>query len=232
MILFIIPHAGGSVVSYAQWVKNIGGLGVTVVPLELPGHMMRSSEEQTTDEKLAVQDLLCTIEKWLNNTHEDYIIFGHSMGAALAYKVVVELGRTGQKMPKKVFFSGRWAPYYEKEDRVDLSDLDKFSEQMIEFGGIDQVVVNNPKLFDYFIRILWTDFKLVKNLCKDKNIYKIDTDVVIVYGKFDTSMNLSDLESWKLVSSKDIVFEEIDGNHFYPIECVEATINVVKKYLL
>lgn len=231
MILFIIPHAGGSVVSYAQWKTRLTAEGVIVVPLELPGHMMRSSEQITTDDEIIVQDLFCTIERWICNSSEEYVIFGHSMGAALAYRIIVEIESRGVRLPRRVIFSGRWAPYLEKEDMVDLSDFDNFSKQMIIFGGINELIINNKKLFDYFIRILWTDFKLVSNLCKDKNVYKISVDIVVIYGKRDFSMNLSDLKSWKLAATKNIVFEEIDGNHFYPIECIDTTLNIVNKYL-
>jgi surfactin synthase thioesterase subunit len=103
--LYLFPHGGGSAGDYRHWRGLLPDITVSV--LQLPGRRDRFAEAPFDDISLLMPELLRSFMR--ENDREEYAFFGHSLGALLAYRLAVELGRAGESGPRLLAVSA-WAP--------------------------------------------------------------------------------------------------------------------------
>ncbi|WP_170115651.1 alpha/beta fold hydrolase [Melittangium boletus] len=105
--LYLLPFAGGSVDAYGPLLAGLGR-EVDVVPVELPGRGARSAER-------SLESLGAMTEFVLERIRADgggpYALFGHSLGALLAYEVARAASAAGLDAPRHVFCGGLGAPW-------------------------------------------------------------------------------------------------------------------------
>lgn len=235
MLLFCIPHAGGSTLSYVKWKKYLDER-ITFVPLDLPGHITRQSEPLCESFMQVLEDLYQNIVKTISKTDEDYAIFGHSMGALLAYQLYAILEEKNNRLPKHLFFSGRWPPYVNKKVDNEIKDYDEFKKYITHVGNMDRLIYDNEKLGDYFYNIIYTDLKLLDTYPVDAKPHNINSGITVMWGAADDSMSYKDVSAWRKVAAGSISFQLVAGTHLFPIENVEETVylinTVMGKYIL
>lgn len=146
MKLFCFPHAGGSSSIYLKWnnvIENTSKL--EIIPLEYKGHGYRMDEDFYNDFDEMVDDMLkCVSDKLVQG--DPFMIFGHSMGAYVAFKIANLLEKK-QIYAKHLFLSGGAAPCYWTGNKKKVSDLpdDEFINEMISYGGIEDEYLDNPE---------------------------------------------------------------------------------------
>ena len=129
MLLFCLAHAGGSTIAYEK-LKSYLFDDVLFVPLELPGHLRRAKEPLCTDFNRIIDDLTATICSYIDEMREEYILFGHSLGAVLAYFLFFSLEKQGKRLPVHLIFSGRWPPFVIKKTDEGM-EMDVFIDDEI-----------------------------------------------------------------------------------------------------
>lgn len=87
-----------------------------------------------------------------------YALFGHSMGALLAYGVAQEAARYGGSSPVRLFVSGADGPGGgSKRNRATWSD-DELVAELRKLGGTPEAVFDEPELLDIILPILRADY--------------------------------------------------------------------------
>lgn len=119
--LFCFPAAGMGAWVFHKWEARLPDF-VEIMPVEFPGRNSRIGEscmdEMGTLVAKLVSDLLPVFEEM------PFAMFGHSMGAFVAFEVCAMLARLGGVKPVKLFVSGCRAPHLEDCDLEKLGDLD------------------------------------------------------------------------------------------------------------
>lgn len=118
--LICFPYAGGTASAYRDWRAL---LGAPVAAVQPPGRGLRLREPPYTDLDALVSDV--TDALLTAGLVRDYVLFGHSMGALVAYEVACALRERGAPGPRHLFVSGSRAPHL-YADRADhaLGDED------------------------------------------------------------------------------------------------------------
>ncbi|MBU3102832.1 thioesterase II family protein [Clostridium gasigenes] len=229
MRLFCLPYAGGSEVIYYSWKKKLNP-SIKLESIELKGRGKRYGETfyETLDE--AVEDIFIHIKEKI--LKDDYAIYGHSMGALLAYELYYKISDLGFRKPKHIFFSGHEAPSVikKRESTYKLSDYD-FLNKVIKLGGTSEELMNNKELFKIYLPIIRSDFLILENYNYKEMSYKIQCDVSILNGKKD-DISLDGILSWKKHVEKGFKVYNFEGNHFYMKNNVENIINVINGTLI
>nr|WP_222434034.1 alpha/beta fold hydrolase [Bacillus pumilus] len=227
--LFCLPYAGGASTVFSTW-KSYIDRSIEIHALELPGHGTRMTESVLTDLQQVADDLYDQASSSLKEG-EPYAIFGHSMGAVLAYELQKRMQTRLNREPVHVFYSGRFPPHIpEKKVYHQLSDS-KLKEAIIAMGGVPEELADNHAVLDFFLPILRADFQLLETyLCEE--VVPAACPISIFYGTRDLPSVLFDLDDWDQYTSEDCAFFEFDGDHFFihslTNEVVEK-INVILK---
>jgi surfactin synthase thioesterase subunit len=103
--LFCFPYGGAGASGYRAWGRSLPE-GVEIVPVNFPGRENRFREEPYTH----IDPLLAELTRTLDFTSGPFGLFGHSLGALVAFHLARELRRQGKPAPAVLVVSGYPAP--------------------------------------------------------------------------------------------------------------------------
>ncbi|MFD0638277.1 thioesterase II family protein [Catenulispora yoronensis] len=105
--LFCLPPAGGGASAFRGWSELLGpGAQVTVV--QLPGREDRVQEPVHSDMDALLDELVPVMADALDGP---YALFGHSLGALIAFETARRLVALGAPPPQHLFVSAHGAPH-------------------------------------------------------------------------------------------------------------------------
>jgi len=210
-VLFCIPHAGGSALTYRAFVSEAPGW-LEVCPIDLPGRGRLLNEPFA----LSLQALARRIaEAIFPLTDRPYAIFGHSMGALLAYEITAELAKTGHPQPRRLYVSGSRPPFLPRnKPPVDNLSDSAFLDHLRELQGTPEEVLGDRDVMQFFLPVLRSDFRMVEEYQPvDPPLLQID--VTALSGQQDEGAPKSDVRQWQRVTAGVFEFREYPGEHFF-----------------
>ncbi|MDF2883263.1 MAG: aveG [Clostridiaceae bacterium] len=224
--LFCIPYAGGSATVYEKWKKKVNDK-IEVIPIEFAGRGARSREKLYDSIEEAVDDLYKAIVSKLDKCDE-YAIFGHSMGSIITLELYYKLVEMNFKEPKHIFVSGGEAPPIKRRPIIchDLPDKE-FREQISIYSDAPSIIFENAKLYNYFIPILKSDFKIMELYNYKEKEHKINCNVTALAGIYDASITIDDVIEWQRHTSKVFKFYTFEGGHFFINEKLDEVIEII-----
>ena len=220
MKLFCMPWAGGASYCYDFWQKTVG---IKVLPLEYPGHGTRLKETCASNFSALVQDCLYQIVE--QHGREPFALFGHSMGALLAYECSRHL-QNSDYSPKHLFVSGMCAPSCWEKNCVPIREDENVIERIKLLGGVPTELMAHPELLDFFAPIIKNDYHVLDTYRYfSKN--KISCPITVFYGSADRIL-FSELEKWKEETVKRCDIYKFYGGHFFIKEHYRDIMNTIK----
>lgn len=224
--VFLIPYAGASSFAYSGWKNSFDTNKFDPYIVELAGRGIRGHVDfyQNFDE--AAKDIAKTIAWQLEG---DYIIFGHSMGALLAFEAYYELMNMGISLPKHIFFSGRVAPHLKSNnEKIYLYGDERFLRIVSLYGGLPEKFCQ-PDIRKVFLPILRSDFQLLCDYVYQDKKEKIESNISILMGNQDFSTQVSEVVQWERYAGKGCHFYQFSGGHFFINEACTEIIRLISK---
>lgn len=221
---FCFPFAGGGPTTYRHWPASLPG-DVEVVVVMAAGRDPRSrapNERPPGSMAGIVAPALEAIAELHTTSPLPFSMFGHSMGALVAYEVTVALERRFEESagtisgPDHLFVSGRRpADELHEGRRIHALPDDDFIDAMQrDYGGIPDLVRNEPDLLALFMPGLRADVEVFETYAPltDRRV----TCPVTVYGGDDDRGPRPELLSgWQRLAERTISVRTFPGGHFY-----------------
>lgn len=228
--LFCLPYAGGSADIYARWRTYLNS-SIKLCPIELPGRSKRAKDPIYTNMREAVEDIARLVE---NETHDsDYAVFGHSMGSIITYELVCKLFEEGMKLPKHIFFSGRYPPCIKKQGKnMHLLPDDELIREAVSLGGIPEKLLKYPFLVETAVNCLRADYTVLEKYCHNPEIRQFDVDISVLSGTNDELATDEDMKYWERYTTKSCIFYTFDQGHFYLHNNAEAIVKIINNTLV
>jgi|SRR5690554_5846268 len=227
MKLITLPFAGGSAANYINW-KPYLNQAIDLVPIELAGRGRRINEPLYADINEMTEDVFQIVKKEIID--DEYVIFGHSMGALLAYELVHKIKKNNFSLPIHIFFSGRYAPNtYMAEDKI-LHNLpyEEFKKEILEMGGTTSEIFEHPELTRLFLPVLRNDIKIAETYQFINSRTPHDCDFSILIGK-EEDYTIEQLAGWRKLTSGRCEFHRFEGGHFFIHEEREKVVELVNE---
>lgn len=209
--LICFPYAGGTPSVYRGWDAHLG-TGVHVVPVLLPGRGLRMRERPYTDMRPLARDVAeALVERQLA---DEYALFGHSMGALLAYEVACELRERGHGEPRHLFVSGSRAPhlYGDRDDRT-LSDAD-LRQLVRALGGLGDDHGIGSAYLDRRLPVLRADL----TVCEEYRWIPrppLACPTTAFSAARDPIAPRPAVEAWRSYTSGSLLHHHLEGDHFF-----------------
>ncbi|MFC6882168.1 MULTISPECIES: thioesterase II family protein [Actinomadura] len=210
--LFCLPHAGGSAVFYRPWAKEISP-AVELHAVQYPGRADRLAEPLVADADRLVRLIAGALAPLMDRPAA---LFGHSMGAVLAYEVARLLRERGAA-PVHVFASGARPPHDRGADRVSDRDDDGVVAEMIELGGTDADALRNPELRELVLPYVRNDFALIEDYAH-RPAPGFDVPITAIIGDADPHVDRARAARWAELTTGPFALKELPGDHFYLVE--------------
>ncbi|SCY65130.1 Surfactin synthase thioesterase subunit [Nitrosospira sp. Nl5] len=226
LTLFSLPCAGASAAMYLRWRRRLPSW-VQMQPLELPGRGGRLHE---TPEKTfaALAARLC--DELGTHPPQRYALFGHSMGALLAYRIAHCIRSRMQALPVALLVSAcaapsqqDWKRYADKESEASLiADLRKQN-------GTPEEVFENPELLSMTLTLLAADYRICASF-RYEELPPLPIPIHVFGGRAD-EIHKSRLEKWRVEGTGGFSLDRFDGGHFFLRQHEEAFLPVLVQRL-
>lgn len=211
-ILFCLSHAGGSAALYGQWGREFCD-EIQVVALEYPGRGSRCRETLYGNFAEGVDDLVTQVVGRVAPGRR-YALFGHSMGATMAYEIYRRLQGLHYLLPSHVFLSGKNPPDEEVCRRDVALDESSLTTLLTRLGGIPPELMDNMRFLKRHLEVFRSDLELLDTYCTSPNHFLI-RGLVILFGRDDDTVTEQSLEQWGRYGQGGHKMYSFDGGHFY-----------------
>jgi surfactin synthase thioesterase subunit len=208
--LLCFPHAGGGASAYRGWADHLPR-DVEVCPLQLPGREMRLREPALTDLRALVALLVAETATLRSGR---FALFGHSLGALVAFEFARALRRRGESLPVRLLVSGSPAPQLctSEPDLLALDDA-AFLAAIREFAGTPEPVLRDRELMALLLPTLRADFGLRAGyVCVEEPALPLP--ITAYGGEGDAFVPLASLFGWRVHTQRSFSLMRFAGDHF------------------
>jgi surfactin synthase thioesterase subunit len=215
--LVCFPH-GGAGSTFINPILHQIEPGQEVLCLVLPGKLERLREPGLSDWGELMEAIQGPVIDCLDFPT---VFYGHSMGTLLAYEVARALWEKGaSQLPRALILSGRRAPHTEVGLHAYPLDNDQaFLDKLKLMKGIPQQILEDERLLQLFLPILKRDFQLIASypLPSEQHLPALPIPFHVFSGAEDT-ISTPSLQAWSELTSKEMVLEILNGDHFFPFK--------------
>jgi surfactin synthase thioesterase subunit len=206
--LFCFPHAGSSSSVYVRWKRRLPDW-IAVRPVELPGRGRRIREVlETTVHGLAERCLAELVDE----RSRPCALFGHSLGAVVAFEVARRWSELGQKAPLLLVASGSDAPCQRDRERHAALDTEEdLVAELARLGGTPREVLEDRELLALALPVVRADFAASAHYSSES---QINCPIYVLGGERDT-VSRDGLLAWRRHTHREFELDMLPGGHFF-----------------
>jgi medium-chain acyl-[acyl-carrier-protein] hydrolase len=207
--LFCFPYAGAGALAYREWPRQLP-TDIDVWGITYPGREARAGEPLAADLDAIVDGLLPELHAHLDIP---FALFGHSMGAYVAFQVAMRLQALGYR-PEHVFVSAARAPHLSERETLHRLGAGEFLAAVWRLNGLPPEVRSNSELIAYALPILRADITACET-------HRFDIEQTASFslsafgGDRDPRVHREELEHWRAWAGAGFCSRLFDGDHFY-----------------
>ncbi len=208
--LFCFPHSGAGASAYRDWERSLESARVCAV--QYPGHETRYGEPLLRRMEPLVEGLAATLGARLE---PPFALFGHSLGALVAFELARYLGRHGMPGPARLFVSACRAPHAPNPfPPIYCLPEDQFQEVIAQMGEEADAVLQDVELWSVFEPILRADFEISDTYAFSPGPL-LDCPILALGGRDDPFVEREALEAWKEQTRGQFRLRLFPGGHLY-----------------
>ena len=232
--LFCLPHAGGGTAAFHRW-KPLLPDTIELVTIKLPGREDRFEEAPYEDLDTLARKIAQEIEPLVVEPEQEggcrYAIFGHSMGAAIAYRTIVHLARNNSPRPTVLFVSACRSPTAFRDDPPlhtleDQAMLEGLINRYGATNGTDAQSSGELEMMRLMAKTIRADLKMLETY-KHDDAPPIECDIFALGGTDDPQVTRGDLQRWQDLTAAKFSTRMFPGHHFYLRNQEKAVVKTV-----
>lgn len=212
--LLCFAHAGAGASSFNGWARRLPA-EVGLVKVQLPGREDNRKRPPFTQMEDLIPALFTQVESLLDRP---LAIYGHSMGALVAFEVTRALRRRGKDLPLALFVSGRRAPHKPLR-RVLLHRLpeSELVAHLRKMGGTSHALLTKPKWRQRFLPTMRADLQL-SDIYNYREEAPLSCPLYAFLGEDDNEMHREDWEAWSEQAGGEFARGLLPGGHIFSQE--------------
>ena len=213
--LFCFPRAGGGVASFRSWPED-SHAEIEVALVQPPGRETRLREAPVTTMESLASSICGAMTDLLDRP---YALYGHSLGAKVAFETSMELRRRGLPAPVYFFAAASAAPTvpWTRPLVHSLSDFELLQEIQRRYGGVPQGILANQELWPFLVPALRADIRILETY-RYADALPLSCPITCFCGTSDTMTPESEALEWRRQTSAQFRLLVLPGDHFFPLQ--------------
>jgi medium-chain acyl-[acyl-carrier-protein] hydrolase len=209
--LFCFHHAGGSAAVFRQWAAGLPA-HVELWAAQLSGRSERAFEPPLKRLEPIIADMAGALAPHLD---KPFALFGHSMGALVAFELTRLLRRRYDAQPVHLFVSGCQAPQslYFALPTYNLPESD-FVAKLRSLNGTPQALFENPRMLGVVLPYMRADIEVLQTYEYLPDA-PLTCPITILGGAHDQVVNEAGLQGWHSQTTSRTVMHILPGDHFF-----------------
>jgi surfactin synthase thioesterase subunit len=224
--LVCFPHAGGSANFYLP-ASRLLSPAVEVLAVQYPGRQDRRLEPAVDN----IPDLADHVFGAVRTVADRPLaLWGHSMGAVLAFEVALRLHRHGLPAPVRLFVSGRRAPSCHRDERVHERGDEALVAELRALGGTASTLLSDPELREMIMPALRADYRAIETY-RYRPGPRLSCPLTVLTGDRDPHVTLDEARAWAERTTAPTELRVFPGGHFFLVDQAAAVIEHVSRRL-
>ncbi|SPM33846.1 Surfactin synthase thioesterase subunit [Mycobacterium rhizamassiliense] len=207
------PPGGGSAGAYRALAQKLAP-GIAMYAVQYPGRQDRLSDPLVTDMAELADLINADLSRW--GAVPNLALFGHSMGATVAFEVARRL-QAKNRGPVRLFVSGRIAPDAPYDGRLHTgpdADLIDDLERLANDPASVALVRADPDLASLVLPPLRADYRAVETYVFEAGP-RLRCPVSALLGDADPTVTPEQAEGWRAHTDSEFELTMFGGRHFY-----------------
>lgn len=226
--LVCLPFAGGGAGFYRAWKDRPDGCP-DIVAVQLPGREELFVDPPFSDVVTAAAELAPRIAELVAG-YRGYALFGHSLGAVLAFEAVRALARLDVASPAHLFVSGSPGPWTGREDRATGLADEEFLARVEQFAGYRHEALDDQEMRALLLPILRTDVEMHENY-KPRSDEPVAVPITSLRGSRDALVSVEQAREWRHATTREFRYAEIAGQHMYITDSMVPLLETVTRIM-
>lgn len=209
--LFCFHHAGGAASAYAGW-RGALGPDVCVLPVQLPGREARVREPRFTTLDPLARDLDAHLDRHMR---PPYAVYGHSMGALVAYALIRARIARGRPAPRLLMVGGYPAPHLPTAlaGAVDLPDT-QLATLLADLGGMSPALRDHPAWLAAAVALARDDLRACLSY-RYRGGDPLPVPIHVFTGTADPIVSAADAAAWDGHTTAACRRHTVPGGHLF-----------------
>jgi len=210
--LICIPFAGAGKSLFRDVAERPSDT-MRIVPVELPGHEKRFMEDFCTTIPQAVAAVQADIEEEVARGGR-VALFGHSLGAIIAFEVAraLESGHAGRLV--HVFVSGSPGPWMKRDKNATGVPDDEFVARVEELAGYRHPALRNAEMREVMLPVLRADVAMHESYVPGRGDL-LTVPLTSMRGDQDELVPASAAAEWAAATTGPFRLATLAGGHIY-----------------
>ncbi|GAB3892835.1 alpha/beta fold hydrolase [Kibdelosporangium lantanae] len=219
--MFCFPHVGAGGAAFNSWLDKLPS-DVDVCAIRLPGRENRLREPLMDDWRAVMAGVQEALEPMLDLP---FVVVGHCSGSVLAY----EFARRLTVSPEMVILSSTDGPSVRRiDDPLHVLSQRELLERVVEFGGMNKQVLDDPDLMAMFERILRADYQVIERLEYTPGA-PLDTPITVIGGRNDEFVTAQGMAAWAEATTREFSLHLVDAGHYILAEAGALVADIVRR---
>jgi surfactin synthase thioesterase subunit len=226
--LICLAHAGGAASFFRPWVQTLAA-DIELVAVQYPGREERINETLLGDLPALVDGIAHALALTPALLQQPYALFGHSMGAAVAHELYLNLQRRGLPLPEHLLLSACEAPSRRKAETFHQASDQQLKDEVFRLGGTDAAMAQSVELLDLVLPVIRSDYQAIETYRPSPERPRLAVPITVLTGDQFEELDIDDALAWAEETQAPCVHTMFSGGHFYLTQHVEAVIKVIEK---
>ncbi|MEQ0564610.1 alpha/beta fold hydrolase [Amycolatopsis sp. NEAU-NG30] len=210
--LYCLPCAGGSAEMFRPWARLLPP-EFELRAIRLPGRHARHPQPAFTDFDTAGE---VVAEALAAELRPPYVLFGHSMGALIAYRMLRALERRGLPEPALFVVASCLVQGIAVDRLPDPAGSDEqFLAVLRRFGGMPPEVLADEEVLAFQLPVLRADFRLCRSYVYRGGEPPVRVPLRVLGGTADPITPRRHLAAWRHHTRRYLGLHTFPGGHFF-----------------
>ena len=210
--LVAFPWCGAGASVYRRLAASLSDQ-VDLVAVQLPGREDRYNERRLVRMEDVVESVIGDIIPLLDRP---VALFGHSMGALVAYEVALALRKRLGQEPMSLIVSGHGAPHCGESSNQcwHAADEEAFIQNLRVLGGTPGALLEDPSTLRAFVPTLRADYEVVETY-RPRPEPSFSCPLLACAGGLDQEVSPETMHAWMPYTTGPCELHWFSGDHFY-----------------